>query len=115
MWQNMDSDSVGGHPGAPRSPIPRCLGRTAKLVPDNSRNTRISRLTFTPCKVNSNLGKQYANDGSSSLIFTLIGMILPIAAHAVNVDKTHIYNSKWSPHAKSHDGQILSLSLFWKV
>jgi len=48
---------------------------------------------------------------SSSLIFTLIGVTLPIAAHAADMNETHIYNPHWPPHAKFHDGQTLSLSL----
>jgi hypothetical protein len=48
---------------------------------------------------------------SSSLIFTLIGVTLPIAAHAADMNKTHIYNPHWPPHAKFHNGQTLSMSL----
>ncbi len=35
---------------------------------------------------------------SSSLIFTLIGVTLPIAAHAADMNETHIYNPHWPPH-----------------
>ncbi len=48
---------------------------------------------------------------SSSLIFTAIGLSLPIAAHKADMNETHIYNHRWSPHAKFHDGQTLSLSI----
>ena len=48
---------------------------------------------------------------SSRLIFTTIGVSLPIAAHAADMNHTHIYNPRWPPHAKFHDGQTLSLSL----
>jgi len=48
---------------------------------------------------------------SSRLIFTAIGVSLPIAAHAADMNETHIYNPHWPPHAKFHDGQTLSLSL----
>jgi len=48
---------------------------------------------------------------SSRLIFTLIGVTLPIAAHTADMNKTHIYNPRWPPHAKFHNGQTLSMSL----
>lgn len=48
---------------------------------------------------------------SSRLIFTVIGVSLPIAAHAADMNETHIYNPHWPPHAKFHDGQTLSMSI----
>ncbi len=48
---------------------------------------------------------------ASRLIFTAIGVSLPIAAHAADMNETHIYNPHWPPHAKFHDGQTLSLSI----
>jgi hypothetical protein len=48
---------------------------------------------------------------SSRLIFTAIGVSLPIAAHAADMNETHIYNPHWPPHAKFHDGQTLSMSI----
>ena len=49
---------------------------------------------------------------SSRLLFSVIGVSLPIAAHAADMNQTHIYNPQWPPHAKFHDGKTLSLSLF---
>ena len=48
---------------------------------------------------------------SSRLIFTLIGVSLPVAAHAADMNETHIYNPRWPPHAKFHNAQTLSMSL----
>ena len=48
---------------------------------------------------------------ASRLIFTMIGVSLPVAAHAADMNHTHIYNPDWPPHAKFHDGQTLSLSI----
>jgi len=48
---------------------------------------------------------------SSRLIFTVIGVSLPIAAHLADMNHTHIYNPHWPPHAKFHNGQTLSMSV----
>jgi len=48
---------------------------------------------------------------SSRLIFTAIGVSLPLAAHAADMNRTHIYNPRWPRHAKFHNGQTLSMSL----
>ncbi len=48
---------------------------------------------------------------SSRVLFTLVGVSLPVAAHAADMNKTHIYNPNWPPHAKFHDGQTLSMSI----
>ena len=48
---------------------------------------------------------------SSRLIFTVIGVPLPLAAHKADMNETHIYNPHWPPHAKFHNGQTLSMSL----
>ena len=48
---------------------------------------------------------------SSTLIFTVIGVTLPLAAHKADMNQTHIYNPQWPPHAKFHNGQTLSMSI----
>jgi hypothetical protein len=48
----------------------------------------------------------------SRLIFPVIGVTLPIAAHLADMNKTHIYEPHWPPHAKFHNDQTLSMSIF---
>jgi hypothetical protein len=48
---------------------------------------------------------------SSRLIFTVIGVSLPVAAPTADMNQTHIYDPQWPPHAKFHNGQTLSMSL----
>lgn len=48
---------------------------------------------------------------SSRLIFRVIGLTLPLAAHKADMNQTHIYNPHWPPHAKFHNGQTLSMSI----
>lgn len=52
---------------------------------------------------------------SSRLVFTMIGVTLPIAAHAADMNHTHIYNPRWPPHAKFHNGQTLAMSILLGV
>jgi hypothetical protein len=48
---------------------------------------------------------------SSRLIFTTLGILLPIGAHIADYNKTHIFNPNWTPHAKFHGGQTLMFSI----
>lgn len=48
----------------------------------------------------------------SRIVFTLLGILLPIGAHIADMAApTHIYNDRWPPHAKFHGGQTLSMSI----
>jgi hypothetical protein len=50
---------------------------------------------------------------SSRILFTFVGLALPLGAHMADFfSKTHIFNDRWPPHAKFHTGQTLSMSIF---
>lgn len=49
---------------------------------------------------------------TSRVLFTFTGLFLPIGAHLADYSRTHIFNPRWTPHAKFHTGQTLAFSLF---
>ena len=44
------------------------------------------------------------------VVLTLAALYPPIGAFAMDWNETHLYNPRWSGHAKFHDAQTLSLS-----
>lgn len=48
---------------------------------------------------------------SSRFLFTFTALFLPIGSHVADYSRTHIFNSKWTPHAKFHTGQTLAFSI----
>jgi hypothetical protein len=48
---------------------------------------------------------------SSRLIFAALGISLPIGAHFADYNETHIFNPRWTEHAKFHGGQTLLFSI----
>ena len=51
----------------------------------------------------------------SRILFTATALILPIGAHLADYSPTHIFNPKWTPHAKFHTGQTLAFSLLLAI
>jgi hypothetical protein len=48
---------------------------------------------------------------ASRVIFTVLGILLPVGAHLADYNATHVFNEHWPPHAKFHTGQTLSFSI----
>jgi len=48
---------------------------------------------------------------SSRLIFTALGIFVAVGSHLADYNKTHIFNPRWTQHAKFHDGQTLMFSI----
>lgn len=48
---------------------------------------------------------------STQLILTATALVLPIGSHIADYSATHIFNPKWTPHAKFHTAQTLAFSI----
>jgi hypothetical protein len=51
----------------------------------------------------------------SRIIFCFVSIYLVIGAHLADYSGTHIFNPRWPPHAKFHDGQTLMFAIFLAV
>jgi hypothetical protein len=48
---------------------------------------------------------------SSRMIFTALGIFLAVGSHLADYNETHIFNPRWTQHAKFHGGQTLMFSI----
>lgn len=48
---------------------------------------------------------------SSRILYTFIGITIPLGSFWADYNETHIFNPNWPPHAKFHGGQTLTMSL----
>lgn len=45
------------------------------------------------------------------LLLTFVGATLPPGAFVADYSETHLFNPRWPPHAKFHNGQTMSMGL----
>jgi len=48
---------------------------------------------------------------SSRLIFAALSIVVAVGSHLADYNETHIFNPRWTPHAKFHGGQTLMFSI----
>jgi hypothetical protein len=48
----------------------------------------------------------------SRILFCFVSVYLAVGAHIADYSRTHLFDPRWPPHAKFHDGQTLMFSLF---
>ncbi len=48
----------------------------------------------------------------SRIVFYFLSLYLVVGAHVADYSRTHLFDPRWPPHAKFHDGQTLMFSIF---
>jgi hypothetical protein len=48
----------------------------------------------------------------SRILFCFVSVYLVVGAHIADYSRTHLFDPRWPPHAKFHDGQTLMSSIF---
>lgn len=48
---------------------------------------------------------------TGTLLITVVGVVTSVGAYIADWNETHIYNPRWPPHAKFHNGQTMSMGL----
>ncbi|KAE8382648.1 hypothetical protein BDV26DRAFT_252887 [Aspergillus bertholletiae] len=49
--------------------------------------------------------------GVGSVLITLVGITTTTGCFLADWNETHIYNTRWPPHAKFHNGQTMSMGV----
>jgi hypothetical protein len=52
-----------------------------------------------------------APSSSYKALLTIVSVFTALAAYVADWNETHIYNQRWPPHAKFHNGQTMSMGL----
>jgi hypothetical protein len=63
----------------------------------------------TPCQRISSIPHKMPSTGA--ILITVVGITTSIGAYIADWNETHIYNPRWPPHAKFHNGQTMSMGL----
>ena len=46
------------------------------------------------------------------VLLTIAGLFTAISPYIADFNETHVYNPSWTPHAKFHNGQTMSMGVY---